>query len=179
MAEELDVLRIIGERLEASGIPFMLTGSFALAYYGKPRMTRDLDFVVALLDRDVPSLVEAFSADFYIDEDAARSAVRSQRMFNLMHLGSAIKVDLIVRKDSEYRQVEFARRKAVDLAGVHTWITSREDLILSKLVWARDSQSEMQMRDVRTLLDDSVDWTYLRHWAPKLEVAAMLEEVAK
>jgi hypothetical protein len=28
-------------------IPFMLTGSFALGYYGKPRMTRDLDFVVA------------------------------------------------------------------------------------------------------------------------------------
>jgi hypothetical protein len=179
MAEELDVLRIIGERLEASGVPFMLTGSFALAYYGKPRMTRDLDFVVALLDRDVPKLVEAFSADFYIDEDAARSAVRSQRMFNLMHLGSAIKVDLIVRKDSEYRQVEFARREAVELAGVHTWITSREDLILSKLVWARDSQSEMQMRDVRTLLDDSVDWTYLRHWAPKLDVTAMLEEAVK
>src|SRR5271170_3695827 len=108
MVEELDVLRIIGERLEASGVSFMLTGSFALAYYGKPRMTRDLDFVVALLDRDVPSLVEAFSADFYIDEDAARSAVRTQRMFNLMHLGSAIKVDLIVRKNSEYRQVEFA-----------------------------------------------------------------------
>lgn len=41
MADELDVLGIIGERLESAGIPFMLTGSFALGYYGKPRMTRE------------------------------------------------------------------------------------------------------------------------------------------
>jgi hypothetical protein len=49
----LDVLRIIGERLRAADVPFLLTGSFALGYYGKPRMTRDLDFVVALMERHV------------------------------------------------------------------------------------------------------------------------------
>ena len=167
MTEELDVLRIIGERLEASRIPFMLTGSFALGYYGKPRMTRDLDFVVALMDQHVPALVQGFSADFYIDENDARSAIKSQRMFNLMHLGSGIKVDLIVRKDSEYRHVEFARRKSVNLAGIATWIT------------ARDSDSELQKRDVRTLLDETVDWPYLREWAPKLGVNDMLDEIAK
>ncbi len=179
MADELDVLKIIGERLESAGIPFMLTGSFALAYYGKPRMTRDLDFVVALIVQQVEKLVSAFSQDFYIDEDAAREAVKSQRMFNLMHYASGVKVDLIVRKDSEYRQVEFERRKPVALAGVSTWITSREDLILSKLVWARDGNSDLQRRDVRTLLDDSVDWPYLREWAPKLGVDDILEEVSK
>jgi hypothetical protein len=107
----------------------MLTGSFALGYYGKPRMTRGLDFVVALMERHVDALVSAFSTDFYIDEDAARSAIKSQRMFNLMHLDSAIKVDLIVRKNSEYRHAEFERRKSVEFAGISTWITSREDLI--------------------------------------------------
>lgn len=179
MADELDVLRIIGERLESAGIPFMLTGSFALGYYGKPRMTRDLDFVVALIARQVDGLVAAFSQDFYIDEGAVRTAVKSQRMFNLMHFASGIKVDLIVRKDSEYRQVEFERRKPVELANVSTWITSREDLILSKLIWARDANSELQKRDVRTLLDDSVDWSYLREWATKLGISDMLEEVSK
>ncbi len=43
MLEELEVLKIVSERLEAAQLPFMLTGSFAMAYYGKPRMTRDLD----------------------------------------------------------------------------------------------------------------------------------------
>ena len=51
MLDELEVLRIVGERLESAHIPFMLTGSFAMAYYGKPRMARDLDFVVALASR--------------------------------------------------------------------------------------------------------------------------------
>jgi hypothetical protein len=179
MTEELDVLKIISERLESSQLPFMLTGSFALGYYGKPRMTRDLDFVVALMEHHVPGLVNAFSADFYIDEDDARTAVRSQRMFNLMHLASGIKVDLIVRKDSEYRRVEFARRQPVNLGGVATWITAREDLILSKLVWAREADSELQKRDVRTLLDDTVDWQYLKEWAPKLGVAEILNDIAK
>jgi hypothetical protein len=71
------------------------------------------------------------------------------------------------------------RRKPVELAGVSTWITSREDLILSKLIWARDANSELQKRDVRTLLDDSVDWRYLRQWATKLGVSDMLEELSK
>jgi len=155
MTEELDVLRIISERLRAADVSFMLTGSFALGYYGKPRMTRDLDFVVALMERHVDALVGAFSTDFYIDEDAARSAIKSQRMFNLMHLDSAIKVDLIVRRNSEYRHAEFERRKSVEFTGISTWITSREDLILSKLVWARDTDSEMQLRDDLQVNDTS------------------------
>ena len=52
-------------------------------------------------------------------------------------------------------------------------------MILSKLVWARDSGSEMQLRDVRTLIDESVDWPYLKDWAEKLGVAAKLDEVSK
>jgi len=179
MTEEIDVLRIISDRLRTAAVPFMLTGSFALGYYGKPRMTRDLDFVVALMEQHVDPLVRVFSPDFYIDEEFVRAAVKSQRMFNLMHLDSAIKVDFIVRKNSEYRYVEFERRKSVEFAGVSTWITSREDLILSKLVWASDSGSEMQLRDVRTLLDESVDWAYLKDWAAKLGVAAKLDEIPK
>ena len=102
MTEELDVLRIISERLRAADVPFMLTGSFALGYYGMPRMTRDLDFVVALMERHVDALVSAFSTDFYIDEDGARSAIKSQRMFNLMHLDSAIKIEKITSLTSAH-----------------------------------------------------------------------------
>jgi hypothetical protein len=67
-------------------------------------------------------------------------------MFNLMDLDSAIKVDLIVQKNSEYRHAEFERRKSVEFAGISTWITSRKDLILSKLVWARDTAQRCNAR---------------------------------
>jgi hypothetical protein len=179
MLEELEVLKIVSERLESARLPFMLTGSFAMAYYGRPRMTRDLDIVVSLNEEDVIGLVAALAPDFYVDADSVRAAVVSQGLFNLMHLATSIKVDLIVRKGSEYRQVEFARRQPVELNGVKTWIVSREDLILSKLVWAKDSGSELQRRDVRTLLDDSMDRAYLQRWAARLDVAEALAEIAQ
>ena len=57
---------------------------------------------------------------------------------------------------------------------ISTWITSREDLILSKV---RDSGSEMQLRDVRRLIDESVDWSNPKDWAAELGVAAKLRSV--
>lgn len=179
MPVELEVLKIVSERLTAAHIPYMLTGSFAMAYYGQPRMTRDIDLVVSLAVEDVPDIVAALSPDFYIDADDVRSAVQSQRLFNLMHHATGIKVDLIVRKSSEYRQVEFSRRKNIEMNGVETCIVSREDLILSKLVWAKDANSELQRRDVETLLDESVDRQYLNHWAFRLEISDLLKEIAE
>lgn len=179
VATELDVLRIISERLEARGLPFMLTGSFALAYYATPRMTRDLDIVVALQEKDVGPLVAALAPDFYVDAEAARAAVRTERLFNLLHLDSGIKVDLIVRKSSAYRRLEFERRIAVQVGDVRTWIATREDLTLSKLVWARDVESELQLRDVRSLLQGQADVEYLRRWAAELGIMAQLEEALR
>jgi hypothetical protein len=176
MATELDVLGVISARLTTLGIPFMLTGSFALAYYATPRMTRDLDIVVALGAPDIDPLVAALSPDFYVDAHLARDAVQTERLFNLMHLDSGIKVDLIIRKASEYRYLEFARRRAVSFAGIDTWIVSPEDLVLSKLVWAKESRSELQMRDVRELLAGPLEIAYIRQWAPRLGVTALLEE---
>lgn len=177
MLEELEVLKTVSERLEASRLPFMLTGSFAMAYYGQPRMTRDIDLVVSLDVDDVPSIVAALSADFYIDADDVRSAVQSQRLFNLMHNATGIKVDLIVRKGAEYRQVEFARRKQIEIGGVRTWIVSREDLILSKLVWAKETNSELQRRDVENLMDNDVDRQYVNYWAERLKITDLLKEI--
>jgi hypothetical protein len=179
MPDELEVLKIVSERLEAARIPFMLTGSFAMAYYGQPRMTRDLDLVVSLGKEDVQGIVAVFSPDFYIDADDVRTAILMQRMFNLMHNATGIKVDLIVRKSAEYRKVEFARRQSVEISGVKTWIVSREDLILSKLVWAEEAKSELQRRDVKNLLDETVNREYLSHWAGRLGVTEILEEIAE
>jgi hypothetical protein len=177
MHSELDILGMVSDRLEQQGIPFMLTGSYALAYYAIPRMTRDLDLVVALKASEVEKLIAAFAADFYLDADTVREAVRTSRMFNMMHLASGIKVDMIVKKTTAYRDLEFSRRKSVTLDRVSTWLVSREDLILSKLAWARDSGSELQLRDVRALLTDTVDQDYLQRWAQELEVSQLLERL--
>ncbi len=177
MSSELDILRIVSDRLGRQGIPFMLTGSYAMAYYATPRMTRDLDVVVALDALDVEKLLAAFKADFYVKADAVREAVRTSHQFNMMHLASGIKVDMILKKATSYRDLEFSRRQSAVLGGVSTWLVSREDLILSKLAWARGSGSELQLRDARGLLTDTADRKYLKRWAADLGVLDLLDRV--
>jgi hypothetical protein len=177
MADLLEVLRIVTSRLDLAGVPYMVSGSLALGYYAQPRMTRDIDVVVELDLAGIQKVVAAFSPDFYCDEDAIRRAVATRRLVNLVHLDSAYKVDLIVRKDSEYRQVEFRRRRQLSLGGVQVWLVAPEDLLLSKLVWAGESGSDLQLRDAAALVASvpDLDWPHISRWASMLGVARQLE----
>jgi len=175
MPSELEVLADITAQLERLGLPFMLTGSFALAFYATPRMTRDLDIVVSVDASRIAALTAALADSYYIDADLVRTAIEAEGLFNLMHYASGIKIDLIVCKSTPYRVQEFSRRREARLGELRTWIVSREDLILSKLVWAEATGSEMQIRDVQQLLSGAVDIDYLRRWAAELGVVRQLE----
>lgn len=173
---ELVVLKDVISRLEKAGFGYMLTGSLAMNYYAQPRMTRDIDIVVALDNKDVHRILETFGKDYYVSEEAVVHAVKEMTIFNLIHLESVVKVDIIVRKADEYRQQEFNRRVPVEISDFTTWIVSKEDLILSKLSWARDSNSEMQLNDVKNLLATSPDMEYIQRWANELGVGKLLEQ---
>ena len=41
MSEQLDVLKLVAERLQQADIAYMVSGSIALSYYAQPRLTRD------------------------------------------------------------------------------------------------------------------------------------------
>jgi hypothetical protein len=176
MTAELEVLEDAVTRLERAGVPYMLTGSIALSYYAQPRMTRDIDLVVELSKRDPKSLAALFTPDYYVAEADVTRALATSGMFNILHLGKLVKLDLIVRKDTAYRRHEFERRKRVPMPGFEAWIVSREDLILSKLAWGRDSGSELQMRDVQALLASGADRQYLERWAKELSVEELLRK---
>lgn len=94
-------------------------------------------------------------------------AVAHRSAFNLIHDRTVIKVDCIVRKATPYRRVELARRRPVTIAGRVVQVVAPEDLLLSKLAWARPSRSEVQLRDVRSLIAcvPDLDWPYLERWA--------------
>ena len=174
---ELDVLRDVSERLESGSIAFMLTGSMAMSYYAQPRMTRDIDLVVELVADQVDLLVELFAEDYYLDRNSVTRAVAQRSMFNLIHNEAIIKLDCIVLKQDNYRREEFERRRRIKLGDFHTWIVSPEDLVLSKLYWARHSRSELQLRDVKNLLSTDCDMLYLQSRAETLGVHELLRQV--
>ena len=70
MSEQLDVLKLVAERLQRDDIAYMISGPIALNYYVQPRLTRDIDIVVALRHEDTERVTNLFAADFYIDADA-------------------------------------------------------------------------------------------------------------
>lgn len=154
----------------------MLTGSVAMNYYAQPRMTRDIDLVAALGENNVETFVNLFEDDYYLDREAVSRAVAHRSLFNLIHNDSVIKIDFIVLKVDAYRQEEFARRQRITLDDFQTWIVSREDLILSKLLWARTSRSELPLRDVRNLLAVGCEVDYLRRQAERLGMDELLME---
>lgn len=175
MRNELDVIQDLSLRLENAGIDYMLTGSMAMNYYAQPRMTRDIDVVMALEPADADLIVRLFSPDYYAPREAIVAAIAQRSIFNMIDQESVIKVDCIVRKASAYRQIEFERRCRVSLQTFQTWIVSKEDLILSKLEWARDSHSELQFRDLRNLAATGYDQAYVSHWLKDLGLEATWE----
>ena len=162
-------------KLENAGMHYMLTGSMAMNLYATPRMTRDIVFVVAITPIMVTRLPEIFpEAEYYLSADAATDAVRHFRCFNIIHLKSMLKIDVMIRKNEEYRLLEFSRRQRLTVSGEPIWVTSKEDLILSKLDWARDTQSSRQIDDVKNLLSTGYDQDYINQWAKKLQLTDML-----
>jgi predicted nucleotidyltransferase len=179
MSEEIELIKEVAGRLKKAGIDYMMTGSMAMAVHSMPRMTRDIDVVIQVSPDDIIKIVKLFENDFYIDEGSVRQAIHNRDMFNIIHNESVIKVDFIVRKNEAYRIEEFSRRQQIDIEGVSVFVVAAEDLMLSKLVWAKDSESELQLRDVRQMVANlkNLDYDYMDKWAAALGVNGMLEKV--
>jgi hypothetical protein len=91
-------------------------------------------------------------------------------MFNLIHNESLVKIDFVVRKETPYRKTEFERRRLVRLENTDVDVVSKEDLIISKKYWARESRSEVQQRDVRNVMATGYDEAYLEHGLNELSL---------
>lgn len=157
----------------------MVTGSTAVSFYALPRMTRDIDVVLEVGEEEADKVYRLFEKDFYVAPEAVREAIARRGMFNVIHSASVIKIDFIVRKDEAYRKEEFQRRRAITVEGVEIAVVAPEDLVLSKLVWAKDSRSELHLNDVRNVLKSvrRLDYAYMERWAKHLTVIEMYREV--
>lgn len=112
-----------------------------------------------------------------MSDDAAREAVAHQSSFNAIHHATLIKVDFVVRKREDHRLHEFNRRQRLNVADFQVWVVSKEDLILSKLHWARESHSERQLADVENLIATGCNDAFLKKWSAALNLADMLTRV--
>jgi hypothetical protein len=158
-------------RIETLGIRYMLTGSMAMIRYTVFRQTADIDIVLELESEDKEKFFAALESDYYVPRDSASRAINANRMFNVIHIDTAFKIDCVLKKRGEFQKLAFERREKTDYYGAPVFVISKEDLILSKLVWAEDSRSEMQLRDVKNLMRSDFDTRYTEKWAEELKVS--------
>jgi hypothetical protein len=162
------------EALQKAGVPYMLTGSFASSFHGAPRTTQDIDIVIAPTLGSLQRLVSEFPEDqYYVSREAALQAYGSESLFNVIDLESGWKIDFIVRKSRPFSVEEFARRREAEVLGTNVTIASAEDVILSKLEWAKMAGSERQITDVAGILRTQgadIDVEYVERWVAVLGV---------
>jgi predicted nucleotidyltransferase len=173
---ELEIFRDVVKKLNSNNISYMVSGSIAMIYYSIPRMTRDIDIVIKI--GDIEDFYNAFKDEYYTDIRTIQDAVKNRSMFNIIHLKEAIKIDFIIRKDTEYRKIEFERRKQIEIDGFKVFIVTIEDLIISKLLWSKDSRSDFQINDIKNLLKEKIEVKYLENWVDRLGLTVFYREIS-
>lgn len=166
-----ELIRNITSSLEQKGIPYMISGSLAFNMYCIPRMSMDIDLVIELNLGNVNDFLEIFKTGYYIDKDTVIQEIKQCGMFNVIDHRSGFKMDFIIRKNTEYRMLEFSRRVRKVLLDIPVWMVAPEDLILSKLYWIQELQSEKQSQDIRMLMAlPDIDKDYIDYWCTRLNL---------
>jgi hypothetical protein len=167
-----ELLARISKVLEATGVPCMLTGSYASSLHGTPRATQDIDLIVAPTRSQLEALLKLLpDTDYYVSSDAAFDALARRGQFNVIDFATGWKVV----KDRDFSRAEFERRRLQDLDGLLFPVASPEDVLIAKLEWAKLGQSERQIEDaagIVRLQGPLLDAPYVERWVQELGLAA-------
>lgn len=178
----IEALTPLVEAFERLGILYYIGGSVSSSLYGMARRTQDVDLIADLKPNQVRPLARALQSEYYLDEQAWQEAVRRGLPYNVIHLNTMMKVDLIPLKQRAYTREE-ARRAQTQILEAGTQplrVASAEDAILTKLEWfvMGGGSSGRQWNDILGILNRqgaALDLGYLARWADVLGVRDQLE----
>ena len=182
--EQFDLQRYAVGVLERLNVHYFVTGSIATIFYGEPRFTNDIDIVADIREEHVGPLLQAFPPEeYYLSEDAIRHALRYRSQVNILHPTSGLKVDLMIPENSEHDRLRFARRRKIRVTpDYEAFYTSPEDVIIKKMKYYADGESEKHLRDIASMLKtmgSGIDRDYIADWASRLGFREIWEQILK
>ncbi|MCL5407189.1 MAG: hypothetical protein M1429_01700 [Patescibacteria group bacterium] len=180
---ELKNLVKITKVLDELKISYYITGGFAVSIYGRPRFTADVDIVIKMSSLQVNNFAIKLHKIFpkgYIDKNQINNALVQKGEFNIIDPESGLKIDFFITKNNEFEKECFKKAIQQDF-GYKVNFTTPENLIISKLIWYRDSQSTRQLEDIVSVMDiqKDLDINYLKNWIRKLGLNDEWERVKK
>jgi hypothetical protein len=120
-----ELLTRISRLLDATGVDYMLTGSYASSLHGTPRATQDIDVVLAPTGKQLAALLKLLpDTDYYVSSEAAFDALSRRSQFNVIDFSTGWKIDFIIVKDRDFSREELGRRRVQDLDGL-SWAERR------------------------------------------------------
>lgn len=170
------ILHDFAERIEKLDIAYMLTGSMAMMHYAVYRFTADVDVVIDVKSDDAKKIIGAFEPDYYVPHSGVSRAIFSEKMFNVIHRETAFKIACVIKKSNVFQTNVFERRERASFFGREIWVITKEDLIISKLLWAKNSFSEKQLTDIKNLMKTGFDAVYVEKWTTEQGVYKLLEQ---
>lgn len=148
----------------------------------------DADIVAEVGLSHAGPICDALAPSYYVDAEAIREAVRATSSFNVIHLGTMIKVDVFISKGRPYDKQMLSHRKAHSLdatsGAVVFSVAAPEDVLLGKLQWFRSGGdvSQQQWGDALGILEvvgERLDLQYLRRWGSALGVSDLVDQALR
>lgn len=163
-------------------IKYLLTGSIAVGVYGYPRATHDIDFVIAISGDEKKKLIKAFKfldETYSFDKSVLKTSKSPIKQFDIYHIESGIKIDFWILAAKNFTD-QYSRRQEVAMHKRKIYLTSPEDIILTKLSWCYEVFSERHFRDcvgIVKVQGKKLDRVYLTRQAAIRKIRKLLKEV--
>jgi hypothetical protein len=159
----------IQERLYSSGIPSIVIGGIAVAAWGEPRVTRDVELKILLSRHDADRLLSILSTDYRPLSSNPLEVLRKQALI-FVEDDHGTRLDLLLA-DTPCDIVAIQRGRDVEVyPGIPFRVCSPEDLIIYKLISTRLRDHE-DARGVIRRQADALDDSYTLDWLKQFEIA--------
>lgn len=181
--DQQDLLITITAFLGENNVPYMITGAWSVIYYGRPRASHDIDFVVEIEPNQtgkILAILNKLPHDFQFQEHAISEAINNKGMFNVIYLPTYLKLDFWLLTTDEFDKSRFQRKQEVKVLGQKMIFATAEDTILQKLRWYKISPIEKSLIDaafVYQIQMKNLDVKYLTNWAKFLNVTKLLKNL--
>lgn len=179
-----DVLKSFCTLLQKKKIQYLLTGGFAAGYYGFPRATHDIDFLVEIEKDSLHTLgdvLRGLDKSYVVNTTQLDKEITGPTIVTAFHFKSGLKIDFWIVESRSFL-TEWGRKRERTLYGQKIFLVSPEDLILTKLSWHKKLPSERHFRDcvgIWKVQKGHLDLAYLKKRAKALGVESLLKDISK